>query len=363
MIIFRNEIRTGLLVVLTLAALVSLLLYLGAPGVFVAQKKFRIYFDNASGLAPGAPVLLAGRKIGQVTELHSPVPEKERPSPAMETLVEVQVDKSAQIFTKVKARMTLPSLPGKPVIDFTTGVEASGLAPENMAFIGEREPGLADAVPTLLEKIDPALAKATATLESLQKTADNLSQLTKEDSDLPKALVEFKKFTTHLNEITAPESALRRSLENVKQLTGDGGKLAVALDQISKMTGPDSDLAKALANAEKFTAKLADNKDIDTTLQNLRSATATLDSQFKRLGGKLSVMADNLEDASNTVKHQPWRLIWPSIKKYPEESIVPRAPSTTPKKPGTSTPARKEIPAAVAPPARKPLFRFNSTPR
>ena len=63
--ILRNEIRTGLLVVLSLAALVALLLYLGSPGVFVSQKTFYIYFDNAAGLEPGAPVLLAGRKIGR----------------------------------------------------------------------------------------------------------------------------------------------------------------------------------------------------------------------------------------------------------------------------------------------------------
>ena len=37
--IVRNEIRTGLLVVLTLAALVGVLIYLGAPGVFIPQKK------------------------------------------------------------------------------------------------------------------------------------------------------------------------------------------------------------------------------------------------------------------------------------------------------------------------------------
>ena len=34
--ILRNEIRTGLLVVVTLAALVALLLYLGAPGLMPA---------------------------------------------------------------------------------------------------------------------------------------------------------------------------------------------------------------------------------------------------------------------------------------------------------------------------------------
>ena len=44
----RNEIRTGLLVVISLAVLVAVLLYLGAPGVFVKQKTFRVYVENAA---------------------------------------------------------------------------------------------------------------------------------------------------------------------------------------------------------------------------------------------------------------------------------------------------------------------------
>lgn len=353
MTIFRNEIRTGALVVVTLTALVCLLLYLGAPGVFVPQKTFHIYLDNASSLSPGAPVLLAGRRIGQVTELHSPVPEKERPSPKMETLVDIQVDKSAKIYNQVKARMTLPSLLGKPVIDFTTGVESSGLAPEKTAFVGEREPGLADAVPTLLEKLDPALKKATDTFDGLQKTADNLNKLTKENSDLPKALEEFKKFTTHLNEVIGPNGALRGTLENIKHLTGDDGKLAAAFAHIAQMTGPDSDLAKALAHAEKFTGKLENNKDIDEALHHLRSATESLDRQLKQLTSKLTATADNLKEGSNTLKHQPWRLIWPTTKKYPEDSATQG---------GQNSKSEGVPPSAESKSAHRPLFRFHATP-
>ena len=355
MTIFRNEIRTGLLVVSTLVGLVGLMIYLGAPGVFVAQKTFRIYFDNASGLEPGAPVLLAGRRIGMVTELHSPVPEQERPDPKMETMVEIQVDKSAKIFTKVKARMTLPSMLGKPVIDFTTGEEASGLAPENTAFIGERQPGLSDAVPTILEKLDPVLAKLTATLGSLQKTADNLTQLTEEGSDMPKALAEFKKFGVHLNELSGADSSLRRSLANIEKMTGDEGKLAGVLDHLSAITGPESDFAKALANAEKFTSDLANSGDVEAALKSMRQATQNIDRQVTRLGGELHSAAGNLSQATDTVKRQPWRLIWPTTKKYPEENSSP-GPLAAKKNPSPVT-------AAPAAPARKPLFRSPGTKR
>ena len=325
--ILRTEIRTGLLVVLSLAALVALLLYLGAPGVFVPQKTFRIYFDNASGLEPGAPVLLAGRKIGRVGTLFSPVPEKDRPSPKLETIVEVKVNRSAKIFKRVKAQMTLPSILGKPVIDFTSGEEASGLADDGATFIGERQPGLADAVPAVLEKIDPALTKVSTTLDSLQKTADNLTRITGEGSDLPAAFAEFKKFGTNLNELSGPESSLRRSLKNVEALTSDDGKLGKALDHIAEITGPGSDLSKTLANAQKFTANLSNNKDIDITLRNFRRTSENLDRQIGLLGMRFSVMASNLEQASDTVKHEPWRLIWPSTKKYATTPAATPRPS------------------------------------
>ena len=323
--LLRNEIRTGLLVVFSLAGLVALLLYLGAPGFFVPQKSFRIFFDNAAGLEPGAPVLLAGRKIGRVGTLYSPVAEKDRPSPKMETMVEVQVAKSARIFTRVKAQMTMPSVLGKPVIDFTSGEETSGLAVDGAYFIGERQPGLADAVPAVLDKIDPALTKVSTTLDSLQKTADNLTRITGEGSDLPVAIAEFRKFGTNLNELSGPDGSLRRSIRNIEVITSEDGKLGTALDHIAAITGPGSDLAKTLANAEKFTAKLSNNKDIEVTLRNFRHTSENLDRQIGLLGARFSGISANLEQASDTLKRQPWRLIWPSTKSYPAE-----APGATP---------------------------------
>jgi ABC-type transporter Mla subunit MlaD len=324
--ILRNEIRTGLLVVVTLAGLVALVLYLGSPGVFVPQKTFRIFFDNAAGLEPGAPVLLGGRKIGQVRTLFSPVAEKDRPTPKMETLVEVQVAKDAQIFVRVKAQIAQPTLLGKPVIDFTTGEEASGLAADGAHFLGERQPGLAEAVPLVLEKIEPVIVKVTATLDGLQKTTDNLTRLSSEGSDLPAAFAEFKKFGIHINELSGPEGSLRRSLSNLETMTGDDGKLAKALNDFSTLAAPGSDLTKSLANAEKFTGSLSKNKDIETALRNFRKVTENLERQLATLSSQFSTVGTNLGQASDTVKRQPWRLIWPSTKKYePAPTPPPRS--------------------------------------
>src|SRR5438309_2243981 len=73
----KNEIMTGLLVVGTVAVLVFVLVLLGAPGLFRPLVIYKIYVDNAAGIKQGAVVMLAGRKIGQVKKLFSPVSREE----------------------------------------------------------------------------------------------------------------------------------------------------------------------------------------------------------------------------------------------------------------------------------------------
>ena len=314
--ILRQEVRTGLLVVFTLSVLVVVLLYLGAPGVFVPQHTYRIYFDNASGIKQGADVLLAGRKVGRVKTLYSPVPEGERPDPKMETLIEVHVSAYAKIYKSVKVQMVQNGLLGEMVIDFTSGEEASGLAQNGARFLGERPGGLQDAVPMVLEKIDPVLTKATITLDSLQKTSDNLDKLTAPGGDVPLVLAEFRQFGSNLKELSGPDGGLKKSLDNIHELTGDDGRIEKTIANVQQLTGPESPLANTLKNAEKFTDDLANNKDIDTTLRNFRTASEKLNRTVGEVGAQFTAVGRNLAEASDTVKRQPWRLIWPSTKKY-----------------------------------------------
>src|SRR6266508_4002861 len=84
----RNEIMTGLLVIGTIAVVAFLLVLLGAPGLFRPLVTYKIYFDNAVGIKQGAPVMLAGRKIGQVQKLFSPVsPEEEKQAEQAEAAI------------------------------------------------------------------------------------------------------------------------------------------------------------------------------------------------------------------------------------------------------------------------------------
>jgi phospholipid/cholesterol/gamma-HCH transport system substrate-binding protein len=300
----RNEIMTGLLVIATIAVVAFVLVLLGAPGLFRPLVTYKIYFDNAAGIKQGAPVMLAGRKIGQVQKLFSPMsPEEEKraqeadaavhppepnasptPSngkPKFEARVDVQVDKSAKVYRDARAFLMQLGLLGDMAIDITQGTESSGRAKDGEIFAGERTPDLGEAASKMLEVIKPVAAEATNTLKDLQQTSQNLSRLTDENSELTLALGQFKTFGTHLVDLTAPDSALSHSLTEI----------------------------------EKITTSLTENDNIEVTLQNLRTSSEKLKMTVTDLGP----VGDNLKQFSETIKAQPWRLIWPSTKKYPED--------------------------------------------
>jgi ABC-type transporter Mla subunit MlaD len=300
----RNEIMTGVLVVGTVAVLAFLLILLGAPGLFRPLVTYKVYFDNASGIKIGAPVMLAGRKIGQVQKLFSPVsPEEDRheqeiaaalqppqpeatptPSPGKpmyEVRVDVQVDKNAKVYRNARTRLIQLGLLGDMAIDITEGTESSGRAKDGEMFAGERVPDFSEAAAKLLEVIKPVASEASSTLKDLQTTSQNLSRLTDENSELNLALGEFKTFGEHLVDLSAPDGALSQSLNNI----------------------------------EKISTELTANNNIGVSLQNFRDSSQRLKATMNDLGPA----GRNIKDFSETVKTQPWRLIWPSTKKYPEE--------------------------------------------
>ena len=335
----KNEILTGLLVIGTIAVVAFLLVLLGAPGLFRPLVTYQIYFDNAAGLKQGAPVMLAGRKIGQVQKLFSPVtPQEERqaeaaeaamhrseanpsPSPSatpgkprFEVRVDVQVDKSAKVYRDARVRMMQLGLLGDLAIDFTQGTSDSGRSKNGEIFAGERTPDLGEAAAKMLEVIKPVAAEATNTMKDLQQTAQNLNRLTDENSELTLALGQFKTFGQHLVDLTAPDSALSQSLTNI----------------------------------QKISTSLTENDNIQVTLQNLRSSSEKL----KVATTELQPAGENIKQFSETIKTQPWRLIWPTTKKYAEASPSP-APAVAGQRTITVRKTAKAKPRPRATPAER----------
>ena len=183
---------------------------------------------------------------------------------------------------------------GDMAIDITQGTDSAGRARDGEIFAGERTPDFSEAAAKMLEVIEPVATQATNTMQDLQKTAKNLNHITDENSELNQALSQVKLFGEHIADMTAPDSALSHSLNNI----------------------------------EKISSSLTENNNLQVTLQNFRDTSEKLKTTMR----DLEPVGKNLAEFSDTVKTQPWRLIYPSTKKYPEKSPTPSEATITVRK-------------------------------
>ena len=227
--IHKNEITTGILVLVTFGIFISILIIIGMPGLIRPLKTYRIYFDNAQGIRPGAPVLLAGREIGKVTALKSPVPWDKRPKghSDYEVSVDVRVARDAEIYQTVTVHLTQQGLMGQEVIDFVKGDPSSGMAENHTEFVGTRVPDLSESV------------------------SDNMTRLTGPDSDLACTI-------KNVQGLTAPDSNLALSIANLKLLTGPEADLSLTLKKTNRFMGTlnDSHVSQVILNTEQLTDTL-----------------------------------------------------------------------------------------------------------
>ena len=141
---------------------------LGAPGLFRPLVIYKVYFDNAAGIKLGAPVLLAGRKIGQVKSLSSPVTREEaahaleaagnlgtvtgndtkgaKGLPRLEARIDVEVDRTAVVYKNSNVRLMTLGLLGETAIDFSGGNDHSGRSEAGQVFVGNRVPDFGEAI-------------------------------------------------------------------------------------------------------------------------------------------------------------------------------------------------------------------------
>jgi ABC-type transporter Mla subunit MlaD len=216
------------------------------------------------------------------------------------------------VYRDARARLMTLGLLGEEAVDITEGNETSGRATNGEIFAAQRAPDFSEAASKMVEVISPVATEAAKALTELQNTAQNLSKITDDDSQLNMAIAQFRTFAENITALTARNSSLNESLDNIKSIS----------------------------------AQLSENDNLKLTLQNFRDTSERLKSTMSTLSPNVTAITENLKDATATVKSEPWRLIWPSKKKYPDDQ--PQQPAAATKRADTIT-VRKSAKASPSP--------------
>jgi phospholipid/cholesterol/gamma-HCH transport system substrate-binding protein len=192
---FTNEIKTGIVVIVTVVLLGIIVAMVGDYHLFDKGYTVDVIFDYINGVDENAPVRLAGVDVGQVKDVKLHYSDK------TQVQLKLYLMPWAKIRTDSKIYSTSLGLMGEKYIEITPGSEGSPFVRPGSTLIGQN--------PIRIEDL----------LEAAENIADNID----------KTLVDVRKLTKNINSAVGENKPkldsifdnLEVSSENLKEFTED----------------------------------------------------------------------------------------------------------------------------------------------
>ncbi|MDP3277364.1 MAG: MlaD family protein [Deltaproteobacteria bacterium] len=329
------EVKVGVLILVGVALLAGLILVMGG---ITFQRKFQLFvdFENPGGIQPGAPVKMAGVRVGTIEalEFRASTPD---PLTGRRTLVRARIAVEERYHREIHRNsefyVTTQGVLGEQFLAIDPGTGSDQIA-AGSTVVGLGPP-----------RIDLFVARAYTLLdEAVAGVANNRDQIRTIVRDLAGVL-------HHTNELMARNTTrVDRLLDNTDQLIRDSSGLVngararyvdgaevrrilarteSVLATLDREVPPLSRDARSLmANANRIANGVGDQQiqDVQHSLHDLRSIAARGDAiatdaqritQHVRQGrgtiGSLMMdeeVYDDLQELVRDLKHNPWKFFW-----------------------------------------------------
>jgi phospholipid/cholesterol/gamma-HCH transport system substrate-binding protein len=328
------EVKVGILILTAVGLLVAFVLVMGGLN-FQPTYSIFVEFDNPGGLQSGAPVKIAGVKVGKLGEIQFRGGEINATTGRREPLVRIQakIEKRYQKSIRDNAvfYVTTQGVLGEQFLAVEPGSTDRPELPDGAVVRGLDPP-----------RLDMLLAESYELLHaSVTALREHREDLTEAFDGLRKTLKGTGEFM-HRN-----QDRLDRIAENVEQVTVDGAEMVKQarqkyvenpqIDRIlantERVTGDlpplVADARETVANARRLSATLggeAEQAKIRKALDDVaeitgRAKMATADAQailahVRRGKGSVGAMVmdeqlfDDLQELARDLKHNPWKFFW-----------------------------------------------------
>ncbi|MCV7219506.1 MCE family protein [Mycolicibacterium elephantis] len=270
----RNPVIIGIIGIAVTIAIVALALQYDKLPFLNSTDKYSAYFVESGGLKAGAPVQVAGYRIGEVSSVDLE---------GAQVLVKFKVDSGVRLGEQTEAKIRTKSLLGAKVLEIT---------PRGEGRLSRAIPAERTQSPY---QLPDALGDLTATIESLDTTgvSESLATLAETFKDTPpdvrNAVEGVGRFSQTLAE---RDTALRSLLANANQASA---VLSERADQVGQLVANSNALLAELlaqrdalgqlsgnlsALAQQLSGFIADNKArLRPALDKLNGALAIVDAR------------------------------------------------------------------------------------
>lgn len=322
--VFRAEIRSGILILVSLAVLVvGIFLVSDLKDLLEEKKELTVLFTYADGISRGSPVWYAGVEVGEVTKVSIAPQRPDRVALTLRIDPRARVTKDSKVYIRSLGMMGAKYVdisPGSPEGEsLKPGEVLEGEAPVSLSEIMERGYTIARQLEGLLGELQD-LAKGIKDEGGLARPIRNasifLGELRERNKDLERIL---KKVEGLLASSQASLEKLSISMEqvakNTNRILGEGGVELVALLQEARKTneslrlkldGVYEHLSGVLVRAEQGATEAT------SLIKDARALLDENDQNLYLLLLHLEEASRHLEALSQDLRAHPWKVLWRS---------------------------------------------------
>lgn len=331
------EVRVGALIVLAVGLVLGFVVLVGGLSL---HPTYTIYvaFENPGGLMAGAPVRVAGVKVGRVAELEFRGGLEQRPGDPdgmiraiakIERRYQGSIHDDARFFVatqSVLGEMFLAVEPGtrsRPVLQDGASVQGTSpprldvLLSESYELLHRAYRGLSQNEKKVSETLD-GLHKTLGLTSTLLETngprfariAENVETLSSEAVITLKAAreryVDGPQVTRIMNDVERSSQVLGRDLE---PLVTDGRSVLADAKKITRAISGDKELSRIQTMADDASVTLANARALVSDARGMVDRV----KQGKGTAGALvmdEALYDDISELVRDLKHNPWKLLW-----------------------------------------------------
>ncbi len=331
------EVKVGILILAALGLLAAFILVMGGINFQPSYALF-VDFDNPGGLQTGAPVKVAGVKVGTVKEIEfrgGQLNEHGKRDPLVRIKVTVEKRYQKAVHENSVFYVTTQGVLGEQFLAIDPGSNDRPVLAENAIVRGLDPP-----------RLDLLLAEGYELLHS------TVASLRENRAEIGEAFEGMRKTLKGTGDFFDNNGGrLDRVMGNVEQMSVDGAaavkgvrekyvenpqidRILTNVDRVSESAGRDlppilADGKETMANARRLSATVGDEgqqKKIRQTIDDVaeiasRAKTTTKDaeaiaSQIRRGKGTVGAVVmdeqlyDDLQELVRDLKHNPWKFLW-----------------------------------------------------
>ncbi|MCA9588937.1 MAG: MCE family protein [Myxococcales bacterium] len=331
------EVKVGVLILVSLGILAAFVLLMGGLSF---EKTYTVYvdFDNPGGLQTGAPVRVAGVKVGKVSEM-SFLGGKIDPKTNRRTLVRAKLsieqrvkeaiheDADFYVTTQgVLGEQFLAIEPGstqKPVLP--DGAVVKGIDPPRLDLFLAKAYELLDTTMTSIrnnrELISDIATNTAGLLKNLNGVlSDNRDRINRIVANLESLSAEANTLTVHARSQYVDNPKIVRTIDNVDRIavelqrdTGpllkDAKEALANINRASAVVGSPEEqqkLKKAVADVAELAARAnATAADAQAIVTHIKKGKGTVGALVMD-----EAVYDDVQEMVRDLKHNPWKFLW-----------------------------------------------------